>query len=391
MNVVLGVSGSIAAYRAADLARELMRTGCTVRVCLTDSAQKFVSSALFEALTGQPCLTSVFEEPETGQMAHIGWARWANIIVVAPATANTIGKLAHGLADDMLSAICLASDAPLIIAPAMNPHMFSNAATQENIDALRGRVVHVVEPAEGDVACGEHGEGKLASLSVVAKAVSEVGAATNLLAGKRILITSGPTRESIDSVRFLSNRSSGKMGAALANAARYLGAEAVTVISGPVNVRYPVSAKIIGVETAEAMLAEAKKVAHNADIIIGAAAVADYKVLAPSETKLRRSTEPLDLKLVPNPDIIAELAKLSTGKVIGFAAEPGECVIEAREKLVRKGLAAIAANNIARPEIGFDSDQNELRFITATSQVESGLRSKLSCAIWLFEQIVKLA
>jgi phosphopantothenoylcysteine decarboxylase/phosphopantothenate--cysteine ligase len=387
-NVILGVSGSIAAYRAADLARDLMRSGCTVRVCLTDAAQKFVTPNLFETLTGQPCLTDTFEEPEKGRMAHIDWARWAGVIVIAPATANTISRLAFGQADDMLTTIALAATCPWVIAPAMNPQMYRSETNQRALKLLEARAAAIVEPTEGDVACGEHGQGKLAANSAIHDRILEILSSTNRLAGKRVLITSGPTQEPIDSVRFLTNRSSGKMGAALARAALLMGAE-VTVVAGPSSAAYPLQAEIVPVRTAAEMLEKSRTEARNADIIVAAAAVADYRPENPSPTKLRRAKDPISLTLVPNPDIVATLAKDNPkATVVAFAAEPSDSLEEVKGKLQRKGVFAIASNDVSRSEIGFESDQNELWFVTADQPPKtSGLRSKLACALWLFEQL----
>ncbi|HVT14187.1 MAG TPA: bifunctional phosphopantothenoylcysteine decarboxylase/phosphopantothenate--cysteine ligase CoaBC [Fimbriimonadaceae bacterium] len=388
MNLVLGVSGSVAAYRAADLARELMREGYTVRVCLTDAAQKFVTPALFEALTGQPCLTDTFEEPERGRMAHIDWARQADMVVVAPATANTIAKIAHGIGDDMLTTICLATASPLIVAPAMNPQMYASDAHREALAKLRSRATVVVEPTEGDVACGEHGQGKLASISEIVAAVRQVQVRSKKLAGKTVLITSGPTQEAIDGVRYISNRSSGKMGAALARAALLMGAKRVVVVSGPVGAAYPLQAEVVRVTTAGEMLEAAKPLAGEADLIVGAAAVADYRPANPAEGKIRRTSEPMTIELTPNPDVIAELAKLCKGQVVGFAAEPSSDLSSARDKIARKGLAAIAVNDVSQAGIGFDSEDNALTLISANGKVsESGRRSKLGCAIWLLQSL----
>lgn len=387
-NLVLGVSGSVAAYRAADLARELMREGHFVRVCLTDAAQKFVTPALFEALTGQPTLIDTFEEPERGRMAHIDWARQADAVVVAPATANTIVRLAHGIGDDMLTTLVLATTAPLIVAPAMNPHMYTNDAFRDALATLQARATAVVEPVEGDVACGEHGQGKLASIPHIVSVVRTVLARGKSLAGKRVLITSGPTQEPIDGVRFLSNRSSGKMGAALARAAILMGAE-VTVVAGPQRAPLPMGANVIRVRTAEEMREAALAQAPGADVIVGAAAVADYRPANPVTGKIRRSAEPLTLELVPNPDIIAALAQAApNAKVIGFAAEPTDETTVAMEKLRRKGLYAVAANDVSQPGQGFDADENVLRLVFADGRTEeSGRQSKLGCALWLLERI----
>ncbi len=389
MNILLGVSGSIAAYRAADLARELMRSGHTVRVCLTDSAAKFVTPALFEALTGQPCLVGVFEEPEAGRMAHIDWARWAELIAIVPATANTLNKLAAGVGDDMLTTICLASTAPILVAPAMNPQMYASELVQASLNKLEERGVEVIEPLVGDVACGENGQGKLASIEQIAAEVLNAIPARQTLAGKRVLITSGPTREPIDDVRFITNRSSGKMGEALAKAALRLGAD-VTVVAGPQAAAFPSGVRVHKVETAEQMLAASLSVAPDADLIIGAAAVADYRVSASVSGKIRRTKENLQLELVPNPDIIAELAKIAPkATVIGFAAEPTSEIEVAKAKLERKNLFAVAANDVSQAGIGFDSDLNQLQLVFRSGDHESSpLTTKFRCALWLFDEII---
>ena len=388
MNILLGVSGSISAYRAADLARDLMRHGHTVRVCLTDAAQNFVSAVLFETLTGQPCLTDTFEEPTTGRMAHIDWARQADLVLIAPATANTINKLAQGVGDDMLTTIALVTTRTMVIAPAMNPQMYTNDTVQKSLKLLVDRGATIVEPTDGDVACGESGQGKLASITMIVEAVEEVLFRSSLLAGKHVLITSGPTQEPIDSVRYISNRSSGKMGSAVARAALQMGAK-VTVVAGPQDEPLPLGATVHPVKTALEMHDAAIKVAKSADIIIGVAAVADYRVDIPTEGKIRRSGDSLSLTLVPNPDIIATLARAApSSAVIGFAAEPSSDFSVAQEKIARKGLFAIAANDISNNTIGFGSDQNQLTLIFSDgTTLNSGARSKFQCAQWLLTKV----
>jgi phosphopantothenoylcysteine decarboxylase/phosphopantothenate--cysteine ligase len=386
VNVVLGVSGSVAAYRACDLARELMRAGFTVRACLTDGASRFVSPALFEALTGQPCLQDAFEEPERGRMAHIDWARSASVLVVAPATANVLNKLANGYADDMLTTLALAHEGPMVVAPAMNPSMFAHETVRESLDRLQERGAVVVEPDEGEVACGEQGQGKLASVASIAAAVLDVAKVAQLLKGKKVLVTSGPTEEPLDSVRVLTNRSSGKMGAAVARAALLMGAE-VTVVAGPQRAPLPLRANVFRVRTAEEMLETAMQFAFDADLIVGVAAVADYRPEEPAEGKVR-SGGPLDVRLVPNPDILAALARETGGKVVAFAAEPDGGTDAARKKLAKKGAFAIAVNDVSRTDIAFDSDHNELTLVFAEGREErSGRMGKLQCALWLLTQV----
>lgn len=386
--VVLGVSGSIAAYRAADLARDLMRAGFTVRVCLTDAAERFVSRELFEALTGQPCLVDVFEEPERGRMAHIDWARSADLLLIAPASANTLAKLGAGIGDDMLTTIALAYVGPVLVAPAMNPAMYASETTQSALRALRNRGAWIVEPAEGDVACGENGQGKLASNAKIVEEALALLKRGDALRGKTVLITSGPTREPIDQVRYLSNRSSGKMGMALARAAIALGAK-VHLVTGPTSEAIPFGVDAVRVETALEMLAACQKLWPGCDLGIGAAAVGDYRVEEIAPGKIRRTEGNYSLSLIPNPDILASLAAMGApGKLIGFSAEPDEGLEVARKKLAKKGLLAIAVNDVSRSDIGFDSDENELTLLFADGREErSGRMSKTLCAFWLLEQI----
>jgi len=387
--VVLGVSGSIAAYRAADLARDLMRAGCEVRVCLTDAAQEFVRPALFEALTGQPCLTDTFEEPERGRMAHIDWARQADLLIIAPASANTLAKIAEGRGDDMLSTLALAYEGPMLIAPAMNPAMYLHPATQAHLKTLQERGAWMVEPAEGDVACGENGQGKLASNARIVEESLAALADRTRLAGKHVVITSGPTQEAIDDVRFLSNRSSGKMGAAVAQVALSLGAR-VTVISGPTSVLLPRLANVVRVTSALEMRDAALNAAKDADWVIGVAAVADYRPAHPVKGKIRRGEGSLQIELAPNPDIIAEVAASNpNAKVIAFAAEPSDDLSAAREKMIRKGVHAIAVNDVSNPSIGFESGENELTLLRVSEEPSSsGRRSKLGCARWLWDSLL---
>jgi len=387
--IVLGVSGSVAAYRAADLARDLMRAGHDVRVCLTDAAQKFVQPALFEALTGQPCLVDVFEEPERGRMAHIDWARQADMILIAPATANTINKLAAGIADDMLSTIVLVSRKLIAIAPAMNPTMYAHETTRAGLHQLAERGVFLIEPADGDVACGENGQGKLASNVAIVAEVQKILAGAGSWAGRKVVITSGPTHEPIDDVRFIGNRSSGRMGDALARAALARGAD-VTLITGPTSLALPMDARVVRVQTALEMDAEMRASVEGADIVIGAAAVSDFRPEERVSGKIRRGEEGLNLRFVPNPDVIQGAAKLAKpgAIVVAFAAEPSADIEPAIEKMRRKQVAAIAFNDVSRPDIGFEVDENELTLLWADgTRAESGKGSKRACASWLLDQI----
>jgi phosphopantothenoylcysteine decarboxylase/phosphopantothenate--cysteine ligase len=387
--ILLGVTGSVAAYRACDLARDLRRSRYRVRTCLTESAAKFVQPALFEALTTEPCLIDSFEEPERGKMAHIDWAREADLMLVAPATGNFLNKLAAGVADDMLTTLALAFTGPVVVAPAMNPAMYSHESVREALAKLRSRLAVVIEPSAGEVACGENGQGKLASNAEIMAQVQAVLNRREVWRDKKVLSTSGPTHEAIDGVRYIGNRSSGKMGAALARAAQLMGAE-VHVVSGPTSVAYPWDAYVTRVNSAEEMLEAATDVAATADLIIGAAAVADYRPKQRLSGKKRRSGDDWNLELVPNPDVLAELARAACkeGKVVAFAAEPGEDLEEARQKMARKKVHAIAVNDVSRSDVGFDSDENELTLLLANGEpVASGKRSKLECALWLLDQL----
>jgi phosphopantothenoylcysteine decarboxylase/phosphopantothenate--cysteine ligase len=368
-----------------------MRAGHVVRVCLTDSAQKFVTAALFEGLTGQPCLVDTFEEPVRGRMAHIDLARWANLLIVAPATANTLAKMAHGEGEDMLTTLAIAFEGPILLAPAMNPAMYTQASTRRAMQALTARGAIFVEPTEGDVACGENGQGKLAPISQIVSSAQTLLHRSSLLEGQTVLITSGPTHEPIDQVRFVTNRSSGKMGLALAQAAVLMGAT-VRVVSGPTSVVFPNQVLVTHVKTAQEMLHAASTAAEGAHWIIGAAAVADYRPAEPFAGKLRRKEAEISLAMVQNPDIIATLVSENPGaKVVGFAAEPTAETETAQAKLERKGLFAVVANDVSGVGVGFESDDNAIVLLTRSGKRgESGKMSKLGCAIWLFEQLSDL-
>lgn len=362
-----------------------MRNGFKVRACLTDGAAQFVTPTLFEALTGQPCLDGVFEEPERGRMAHIEWARSADVLLVAPATANVINKLANGYADDMLTTIALAYEGRLVVAPAMNPSMYAHDTTQRSLGVLRARAAVVVEPSEGTVACGEQGQGKLASNEQIVSAVLSVAQFGRALAGKKVVITSGPTEEPIDDVRAITNRSSGKMGSAVARAALMMGAE-VTVIAGPQRATLPLRANIVNVRTALEMHAAALVHAKSADVFIGVAAVGDFRPEKKIEGK-SRSGSLKEIKLVANPDIVADVAQLGTCQTIAFSAEPDANLAAATEKMRKKGVHAIAVNDVSRSDTGFESDDNELTLLFSDGRrLQSGKASKLNCAVWLLEQ-----
>lgn len=369
-----------------------MREGWAVRVCLSDAATQFVQPLLFETLTGEPTLTSVFDEPTKGRMAHIDWARWADVVAIVPATANTLSKIAFGQSDDMLSALALAFEGPMVIAPAMNPAMLAQSSIQEALARLQARDVEIVEPQEGDVASGEFGPGKLAPNAAILGAILDTYTSSQSLSEKQVLITSGPTREYIDSVRFLSNRSSGKMGIALAKAARDRGAK-VTLVTGPTAETLPRHVDCISVVSARDMLDAALSHASQADLILGAAAVADYRPRETSTGKIRRETDILGLELVANPDIIATLAATApTGCiVVGFAAEPSTDLAYTQEKLSRKALHGIVHNDVSGTNTGFEVDTNALTLLLRDgAPKQSGLLSKRACANWLLDQLTPL-
>jgi len=358
--ILLGVSGGIAAYKAADLVRRLRDAGAEVRVVMTDAALHFVGSTTFQALSGNPVRSSLWDEAAEAAMGHIELARWATRVVVAPATANTIRRLAQGQANDLLSTLCLATEAPLLVAPAMNRVMWAHPATQANVATLRARGVAFVGPASGDQACGEVGAGRLAETADILAAL-QATLAPPRLAGRRVLVSAGPTFEDIDPVRFLGNRSSGKMGFAVAAAARLLGAE-VTLVAGPVALDTPAGVRRIDVRRAAQMREAVLAALPGHDVYVGAAAVADY---APAETlpqKLKKSGDSLTITLVRTADILADVAGHAARPrlVVGFAAETQDLEGYARDKLHRKGLDLIAANDVSRAGQGFESDDNAL-------------------------------
>jgi phosphopantothenoylcysteine decarboxylase / phosphopantothenate---cysteine ligase len=364
MKIALGVTGGVAAYKAAELVRRLQQEKLDVQVVMTGAAREFISPLTFAAITGTKVITEMFgadhAAPANVESAieHIAVAQRIDLLVVAPATADILGKLAHGIADDFLSTLYLATKAPVVVAPAMNVNMWEHPATQENLAALRSRGVHVVDPDEGYLACGMTGAGRLASTETIARKVSEVLGLRTDLAGQTLLITAGPTREDLDPVRFLTNRSSGKMGYALAEAAVRRGAH-VILVSGPTALHPPEGADWVPVRTSEEMRRAVLDHSAAATIIVMAAAVSDYRPVAMSEKKLKRGSEHVTLDLEPTPDILAELGRDKASRVlIGFAAETDRVADNARAKLVRKGTDMIVANDVTQEGAGFDIDTN---------------------------------
>ncbi|MBI4460760.1 MAG: bifunctional phosphopantothenoylcysteine decarboxylase/phosphopantothenate--cysteine ligase CoaBC [Acidobacteria bacterium] len=364
MKVAVGVTGGVSAYKAGELVRELQQKGLDVQVIMTAHAQEFVRPLTFAALTGQKVITQMFgsEQQEANvesAIEHIAVAQSIDLLVVAPATADFLAKMAHGIADDFLATLYLATRAPVVVAPAMNVNMWEHPATQENLQRLRGRGVHVVEPEEGYLACGMTGPGRLASTSAIVERVAEVLGLRQDLQGETVLITAGPTREAIDPVRYISNRSSGKMGYALAQAAQRRGARTL-LISGPTSLRPPDGVELVRVTTAEEMRDSVLDRLVEATVVVGAAAVADYRPQKNAPQKIRKSDQSQPLVLEPTEDILAEIGRRKNrGQVVvGFAAETENLEASARSKLEAKHLDLIVANDVSHAESGMDSDYN---------------------------------
>ena len=358
--ILLGISGGIAAYKSAELLRRLQDQGVEIRVVMTAAACEFITPLTFQALSGHPVAIDLLDTESESAMGHIELARWADAIVIAPATANTLGKLAYGLADDLLSAVCLASTSPLAVAPAMNHVMWSQQATQDNLNSLRQRGVHIFGPDSGHQACGETGEGRLMDTGALVENIKSLFSPP-LLDGLKLTITAGPTYEAIDPVRFIGNRSSGKMGYALALAAQQAGAQ-VTLISGPTSLPTPHQVKRIDVESAEQMLQASLNTLDDCDIFIATAAVADYRVRQIAEQKIKKSADSLNLELVKNPDILAQVAARADAPfTLGFAAETEKLEEHALNKLQYKQLNMIAANQVGQSDSGFNSEYNALQ------------------------------
>ncbi|HEU4663230.1 MAG TPA: bifunctional phosphopantothenoylcysteine decarboxylase/phosphopantothenate--cysteine ligase CoaBC [Dokdonella sp.] len=360
VRVLLGVSGGIAAYKGAEVVRRLRDAGAEVRVVLTENAARFVTPLTFQALSGHPVRTSLWDESAEAAMGHIELARWADEVVVAPASADLLARLAHGFADDLLATLCLATAAPLSVAPAMNQQMWAHAATQANLGALQGRGVRVLGPGSGGQACGEFGAGRLLEADEIVARLIE-GRAPRELAGVRVLVSAGPTYEDIDPVRFVGNRSSGRMGFAVAAAAVEAGAD-VTLVAGPVHLPTPRGVRRIDVRSARQMRDAVLAEARTSDVFVAAAAVGDFRPrdIAPHKLKKTSSDSGLELSLVQNPDILAEVAALDRRPfVVGFAAETERVEEYARAKLERKRLDLVAANEVGAG-LGFERDDNAL-------------------------------
>ena len=389
--IIFGVSGGIAAYKAADYARNLTKLGAKVKVVMTENGARFVCPLTFSALTGNKCLVSMFQEEETGSISHIDLARWGEVFVIVPATANVIAKTASGIADDLLTTLFLAFKGRKILFPAMNPVMFENPMVQENISRLKANGVWVAEPDEGTVACGDRGRGRLPEFERVLF-LTRRALARQDLKGLIILVTSGPTREPIDPVRFISNRSSGRMGFALANIASIRGAR-VQVVSGPTCIGPPAHVPTIQVETAEEMADQVLSEAPGMDMVVMAAAVSDYRPASFSDSKIKKSQDKMILELEKTTDILSELGKRKGPNqiLVGFCAETENVIENGFKKLGRKNLDLMVANDVTEPGAGFDCETNKVYLIDSEENVEElPLLHKEEVAERIFHKAVEI-
>lgn len=383
--ILLGVTGGIAAYKSADLVRRLRDAGAEVRVVMSHGALAFITPLTFQAVSGNPVHTELLDEAAEAGMGHIELARWADQVLVAPATANFIARLAHGLADDLMSTICLATTAPVALAPAMNQQMWSNPATRANCEILERRGIDLIGPASGAQACGETGPGRMVEPSELVQVMA--ARRESVLAGKHVLVTAGPTCEDIDPVRFIANRSSGRMGFAIAQAARDAGAR-VSLVAGPVALETPQGVERTDVRSAREMYDIVLDLAGAADVFISVAAVADYRPARPAAQKLKKGLPKQKIELVANPDIVSEVAALEHGPLtVGFAAETEKLKEHALEKLSQKRLDMIAANRVGQAGSGFESDQNEILLLTPSGEQNLGKGSKGKLAQLLIQAV----
>lgn len=389
--VVLGVSGGIAAYKAADITSWLAQNGAEVHCVMTEAATKFISPVVLQALSGREVVVDEFVTGPGWGIVHIDLVADADLLAIIPATANIIAKIAHGIADDALTSTVLAATCPLFIAPAMNTHMFENAATQQNLQALSERGWHILQPAEGHLACGTVGAGKLPSVDVIKAELTNLLLPKQDFLGKKVLVTAGPTSEPIDPVRYISNRSSGKMGYAVAEAAKARGAE-VVLVSGPVNIPAPAGVKVVPVGSALQMRGAVLAEYPDSDVVIKAAAVADYRVEAPADHKIKKTDDcdELVLRLVKNPDILQELGECKQQQfLVGFAAETNNVEDYARKKLKKKNADILVANDVSRSDAGFDVDTNKITIFEADgTKTEYPLASKRETADFILDAVL---
>lgn len=388
--VLLGVTGSIAAYKAVELARLFIKRGVSVKTVMTEAAAEFVTPLTFRSITGNPVGIDMFEEPTEWKAAHVSLATEVDAILVAPATADAIAKLAEGVADELLFSTVLASKAPLVVAPAMHTEMYENAATQHNLETLRSRGAVVVEAESGQLASGDVGTGRLASLETIIEAVmDELGRARDL-AGRRVLVTAGGTQEPLDAVRYLGNRSSGKMGYAVARECSARGAS-VVLVSAPTALRPPQEVEFVGVRTAREMADAVFQRFDDADAVLMTAAVADFSPAEPSAGKIKKDAAPESIGLMRNVDILAELGKLKKSQVlVGFAAETEDVTRNARSKLEAKNLNLVVANDVSRPDVGFGADENEVVLVGPEGDEALPKMSKAQLARRIVDRLVGL-
>lgn len=387
--IVLGITGGIAAYKCAELVRRLKDAGCEVKVVMTESAKHFITPLTMQAVSGETVSDSLLDPSAEASMGHIEFAKWADLILVAPATCNIIAKMAAGIADDLLTTLLLATPAKVAVAPAMNQQMYGHAATQANLATLKARNVLIWGPGKGEQACGDIGAGRMLEPHELV-ALCTAKEQPQLLAGKTITITAGPTREPLDPVRFISNHSSGKMGYALAEAALQFGAK-VNLISGPVTIKAPTGVNLINIESAEELLTESLTYAPLSDAFIGCAAVADYRAANIATQKMKKQGDELTLTLTKNPDVIAAIANLTQNRpyTVGFAAETQNVESYAKGKLQNKNLDMICANDVSKSGLGFNSDHNALTLYWHNEQLELPTTSKVEIARKVIEQLAK--
>ncbi|NCO73153.1 MAG: bifunctional phosphopantothenoylcysteine decarboxylase/phosphopantothenate--cysteine ligase CoaBC [Shewanella vesiculosa] len=377
--VLLGIGGGIAAYKSADLIRRLKERGADVRVIMTQSAMEFITPLTIQALSGNPVASDLLDPAAEAAMGHIELARWADVVLLAPATANLIARINAGMANDLLTTTCLATSAPVIVCPAMNQQMYQNITTQENLANLARKGLIIWQPASGNQACGEVGPGRMQEPTAMAEQLVQFFGPKSLC-GHNVLITAGPTREAIDPVRYISNHSSGKMGYSLAQAAAEMGAK-VTLVSGPVNLATPPGVTRIDVDSAQQMLEAVIGQVEQHDIFIGCAAVADYRIAAVADQKIKKSAEQMQLALVRNPDILAAVAQHAIRPfTVGFAAETNDVEQYARGKLQRKKLDMIAANDVSIQGLGFNADSNALQVFWQDGSQQLPATDKLTLA-----------
>lgn len=390
--VVLGVTGGIAAYKTCELTSRLRKAGAQIFVVMTKNACQFVAPLTFETLSNHPVATDTFARPETWEVEHVALAKRADAFVIAPATANILAKMACGIADDMLSTTVLATRAPILVAPAMNTGMWENTATQENVRILRGRGVHFIGPEGGFLACGDTGAGRMSEPSAIFEAVEKLLSAPNDLAGLRVLVTAGPTQERLDPVRFITNRSSGKMGYAIAQAAAERGA-CVTLVTGPVNLPVPPGTEAVRIQSTQELYAQMTERCVDQDIVIQAAAPADFTPETVADSKIKKQgDEPLVIRLTQTPDVAAAVGKLKKPgqTLVGFAAETNDVLANAQKKLEKKNLDLIVANDVTAPGAGFDVDTNLVTLISRDGLETLPLMQKSQVAHALLDKILAM-